>query len=178
MNKLDYQEKLKELYFGNTKTKIKQYSSSKHIKNSNDIIKNISSQKHFSKLKQRAFLNIILKKILLKSHFEWISYAYIRSEKLIIYTKNHIAQSELNYQKSRILSSLNTLEKFKHIETVSIMRDNNYSNKQQIKNHIIQKYERSHGIFDNYITNERLSKIIERIRINIKNTNTFIIEKT
>ncbi|HFU75932.1 MAG TPA: hypothetical protein ENK66_06770 [Arcobacter sp.] len=169
MDKSQYQKNLKELYFKNrAKNKKSNYSA---FKTSGDILSSLAKQKQMSNIRQRAYIDLILKKILLQSHYNWISYAYVRNEKLIIYAKNHIAQSELNYQKEFILNSFHTIEKFQALTTVSILRDTNLDKKKNISFKISHFKERSYGIFDNSVTNKRLSKIIESIRTFIKKNN-------
>lgn len=170
MDKTTYQNQLKSLYFTN-KSKQKK-TTPVHFKDTSTILKNISKKRGFSKIKERSLLHLVLKKILLKNQLEWISYSYVNKNKLIIFAKNHIAQSELNYQKDYLLKCLNTVTQFSELDTVSILRDKNYNinktNKATKKFHFKEK---SYGIFDNHVTNQRLSGIIEKIREKIININ-------
>jgi hypothetical protein len=70
-------------------------------------------------------------------------------------------------QKLTIISYCKKSIDYKNIKDVKIFRDE----KKQIqkKKKLIQKYEeRSHGIFDNYLTNKKLYNIAQRIKEKIK----------
>ena len=169
MDKTEYQKYLKSLYFTGQKD-VKKTSHYGSFKTTNRILKNISSKGKFQKIKHRSLVHLILKKILLKNQLEWISYAYIKNDVLIIFAKNHIAQSELNYQKSFLLQCFTQIESFSKLTKVSILRDTKKN--EIIKNKLKPKFnEQSFGIFDNCVTNQRLFKIIENIRLHIMKLN-------
>lgn len=164
MDKQSFQNELKTLYFKNQskvecKTKLPY-----HCKTTNDILKNISKQKNFSRIKERLYIAKVLEKILLKPQLDWISYSYINSKNtLVIYVKNHVFQEELNYHKEHILKSFQTVEKYKQLLKVSIMRDDN-NKKTPIEFYKPLSNEKSFGIFENNLTDVKLRKYMENIR--------------
>jgi hypothetical protein len=169
MDKYNYQEHLKSLYFSQNKEIKGKRNNQSIFKTSKNILQNISKNPSFSKIKQRSLINLILKKILLKNQLEWINYAYVKNETLIIFAKNHIAQSELNYQKEYLLKCFKTIDNFNNLTKISILRDipKNLDSQKKFTNRRFR--EKSYGIFDNHVTNQRLSSIIENIRVYIKN---------
>ncbi len=162
------QDQLKSLYFQN-ESKLFSKTTKKqdiHIKTSTEILSNITKVGSFSKVKERYKLGLILKKILLQSHLYWINYAYYKNKKLIIGTGSHIGQSELNMQKYILIEHLTKIEEYQDIETVSIIRDEKSTLQTQLtKPNLNQQIpERSYGIFDNNLEDQKLHQIVERIK--------------
>jgi hypothetical protein len=173
-NKFISVDELKSLYFKD-ESKLFSYKSKKqdfHIKSTTEILSNISSNGSFKKVKDTYRLNLILSKILLKSQMNWITYAYYKDKKLVLGAFGHIGQSELNMQKYLLVESLKKIERYSDIESVSIYRDENKSidiTTPKVKSPITP--EKSYGIFDNYLEDELLYKIVERIKQKIRNSN-------
>lgn len=164
-------EELKSLYFQNesklfSKTFKKQDF---HIKSTTEILSNISSNGSFKKVKDTYRLNLILSKILLKSQMNWVTYAYYKDKKLVLGAAGHIGQSELNMQKYLLMENLKKIERYSDIEGVSIYRD-----EKKMKSIATQAVtlattpEKSYGIFDNYLQDDTLHKIVERIKENLR----------
>jgi hypothetical protein len=165
---------LKSLYFKDESKLFSKPSKKQdfHIKSTTEILSNIAKNGSFSKVNETYRLGLILKKILLQSHLHWITYSYYKNKKLIIGTNSHIGQSELNMQKYLLIENLKKIERYKDIEGVSIFRDELGTTKNStIKREKGKDSERSYGIFDNYLQDEKLWEIIERIKKNIRNVN-------
>lgn len=164
MDKLSFQNQLKELYFENQPKVKYNRKLPYHCKTTHDILKNITKQGNFSKIKERLYIAKVLEKILLKSQLNWISYSYINAQQtLVIIAKNHVAQSELNYHKEQILNSFKSIEKYKTLLKVSILRDIK-KNDSPINIYKPFGIERSYGIFHNNLKNPQLYRQMENIR--------------
>jgi len=141
-------------------------------KDTTAILSSIASKPSYSQVKLRYKTKLFLSKFLLQSHMHWILYAYYKHNTLKIATYNHIGQSELNMQKMTILNYCKKSKDFNFIENINIFRDEEFY-KNHIKNYnnnvIFEPSfkERSYGIFDNYITDKKLVKIINNIRKDI-----------
>jgi hypothetical protein len=167
-------DELKSLYFTD-ESKLFSHKSKKqdfHIKSTTEILSKISSSGSFKKVKETYRLNLILSKILLKSQMNWITYAYYKDKKLVLGAFGHIGQSELNMQKYLLIENLKKIERYSDIEAVSIYRDENRSqDNTRSKMKLAPTPEKSYGIFDNYLEDELLYKIVERIKQKIRNSN-------
>jgi len=148
------------------------------MKNITSIFTNIASMQQYSEIRKRYKIHKVLEKILLAHHLGYIVFATCRGDKLVIMAKNHIAQSELNYQKMTLLKYLKQIKEFENITIISILRwDKDQRDKkipdfslrqkkQEIKSPTFN--ERSYGIFENNLTDKKLVKIMEDIRTIIK----------
>jgi hypothetical protein len=164
---------LKEEFFKGESSLFSKKSKKAHynIKSSTEILSNIASQKKFNTVKSRYKLKLILSKILLKNHLEWILYAFYTKNILYIGTQNHIGQSELNMQKDSIIHNIKKLEEYKDIEKVNIIRDEKFERLEKFIINDEKMEEKSYGIFENNITDEKLHKLVENIRNIIKYNN-------
>jgi len=172
-NNLLSQDEMKSLYFQN-ESKLFSKTSKKqdfHIKSTTEILSNISSNTSFKRVKDTYRLNLILSKILLKSHMNWITYAYYKDKKLVLGTWGHIGQSELNMQKYLLMENLKKIERYSEIESVSIIRDENRLKTLKEERMSPTTLEKSYGIFDNYLKDATLYEIVERIKQKIRNSN-------
>jgi CRISPR/Cas system-associated protein Cas5 (RAMP superfamily) len=158
---------LKEIYFKNEnkffnkKSKFISYT----CKSTTQILSNIASKNEYSEIRKRYKITLLLSKILLKSHFNFISYAYYRNNILVIIATNHIGQSELNLQKITIMGYLKKTISYKNVLKVSILRDEYKISKRKESQNTPQVYdEKSYGIFTNNLSNKALYAITERIR--------------
>jgi len=160
-------DELKSLYFKDENKLFSKTSKKQdfHIKSTTEILSNISKSGSFTKVSDTYRLALILKKILLKSHLHWITYAYYKNNKLIIGTNSHIGQSELNMQKYVLIENLKKIERYSGIENVSIFREENRP-QTDLKQLSLSSSteERSYGIFDNHLQDEELYRIVERIK--------------
>jgi hypothetical protein len=162
-------QELKEIYFKNEnkffnkKPKFISYT----CKDTTKILSNIASKKEFKEIRQRYKITTLLSKILLKSQFNFVSYAYYRKDILVIVATNHIGQSELNLQKITLKKYLQKTQDYKNVIKVSILRDNNIIKKKKIKKSVEKYDEKSYGIFTNNLTNKKLFNITENIRKSI-----------
>ena len=170
---------LKALYF-QEESKLFSKTTKKvdiHIKSPTEILSSLTQKPPFVKVVDRYRLTQVLQKILLRSHLEWISYAYYRDKKLVIGAYGHIGQSELSMQKMELKEQLSKLEAYKDIETVSIVRDQGEKGvRKDDPTPSGTSDERSYGIFDNFIENEEQSKIIEKIKTYIINRKNPILK--
>ncbi len=164
-----YKQALKEQFFKNEdklftkKPKFISYT----CKDTTGILSSIASNSRFSEIRKRYKVTVFLYKILLKSQFNFVLYAFYRNDILYIATANHIGQSELNMQKLTIISYCKKSIDYKNIKDVKIFRDEHKLQKKEKRK--IQRYkERSYGIFDNYLTNKKLYNIAQRIKEKIK----------
>jgi len=167
----NYKQALKEQFFkGQDKLFTKKAKFISYTcKDSTSILSSIASKKGFSEIRQRYKVTIFLSKILLKSQFNWVLYAFYRNDILYIATANHIGQSELNMQKLNIISYCKKSRDYKNIQKVNIFRDEKKQVKEKQK--LVQRYpERSYGIFENHLSNKKLYNIAQRIKENIKKT--------
>ena len=140
------------------------------VQDTTAILSKIASKPNFSQVRERYKTKKFLSKFLLKSHMNWILYAFCRKDTLYIATNNHIGQSEINLQKMTILLYCKKSLDYKDIKSVSIFRDEDfYNEKKEKKEDRILKYkERSNGIFDTNVKDEKLKKLISKIKLNIK----------
>lgn len=169
MDKQNFQAQLKELYFSNTAKVDSKKKIPNHIKNTNNILKNIVDKNtSFKKVRSLYKVNKILEKILLKQHLNWLVYAYYNKNTLVIFVQDHIAQNEFNYQKTTILNHFKQMQEYKDIQKVSILRDKNKIDFKYTKWQTEPIKEKSYGIFDNFCTNKTHYLQIERIRKLIK----------
>lgn len=141
------------------------------LQDTTSILSKIASKPNFSQIRLRYKTKIFLGKFLLKSHLHWILYAFYRKDTLYIATANHIGQNEINLQKLTILKYCKKSSDFNFIERISIFRDEKFLEdiKKDInidKNRYIFK-ERSYGIFENNLKDEKLIKIINNIKEDI-----------
>jgi hypothetical protein len=167
-------DELKSLYFKDENKLFSKTSKKQdfHIKSTTEILSNISSNGSFIKVKDTYRLHLILSKILLKSHMNWVAYAYYKDKKLVLGAKSHIGQSELNMQKYLLMENLKKIERYNDIESVSIYRDENKSiDITTPKMRSSTTPEKSYGIFDNYLNDTVLYEIVERIKQKIRNSN-------
>jgi len=169
MSEDNYKQALKEQFFKNEdklfskKPKFISYT----CKDTTAILSSIASKGNFSEIRKRYKVTIFLSKILLKSQFNFVLYAFYRNDILYIATANHIGQSELNMQKLTIISYCKRSIDYANIKQVNIFRDEKKIVKEKTKE--IQRYqEQSHGIFDNHLTNKKLYNIAQRIKLKIQ----------
>ena len=169
---ISYKQALKEQFFKNEDklfTKKPKFISY-NCKDTTAILSSIASNNRFGEIRKRYKVTIFLSKILLKSQFNFVLYAFYRNDILYIATANHIGQSELNMQKLTIISYCKKSIDYKNIKDVKIFRDEKKQEKQ--KEHIIPRYkERSYGIFENHLTNKKLYNIAQRIKDKIHELN-------
>ena len=165
---LNYKQALKEQFFKNEdkmftkKAKFISYT----CKDTTAILSSIASNGRFAQIRKRYKVTIFLSKILLKSQFNFVLYAFYRNDILYIATANHIGQSELNMQKLSIIAYCKKSIDYANIIKVNIFRDEKKIQKEKKKE--VQRYpERSYGIFENHLSNKKLYNIAQRIKNNI-----------
>jgi hypothetical protein len=169
-NDLTKSQELKSLFFANENNFFSKFEKKQdfHVKSTTEILSNLTTHGSFNKVKETYRLNMILSKILLKSHMNWIAYSYYKDKKLILGAYGHIGQSELNMQKYVLLENLRKINRYSDIVSVNILREEivKDQNISHIKSTIMT--EKSYGIFDNNITNKMQFDIVERIKKNIR----------
>ena len=172
MNKIDFKQQLKQHILKNQSDMLfitKQY----HYKSSKDILTNIynSNQNYKINILLQQKIKKILQKVLLQNLLYWIDYATYKNNTLIIVSKNHTAQYELNYKKIELLNIFKNFDDFKDIQKVSIIRAKQ-KDKIEFKFYKPKKLkENSYAIFDNILTNKKLFKKFEEIRKIIRQHN-------
>ncbi len=176
-------DELKSLYFKDESKLFSQKTRKQdfHIKSTTEILSSITSNGSFVKVKDTYRLNLILSKILLKSQMNWVAYSYYKDKKLILGAIGHIGQSELNMQKYVLMENLKKLERYRDIEEVSVLREEKSFQdlKNRTKNNTTM-IEKSYGIFDNHLTDEKQFKIVENIKniVNHNKNHLFFITKS
>ncbi len=160
----------KDSFFGR---KSKTYKNH-HLKDITAIFSNIASNPTYSEIRKRYKIHHAIKLGLSKTLLGFVVYVAYKDPVLTIMATNHIGQTELNYQKMSLIKHLKRYKDFKNIDTVSILRYDmvKRSLKPQYydvnKVNTIKKFatyeERSHGIFENNITDKKLHSQIESIR--------------
>ena len=171
-------DKLKKVFFQDDSTFFGKKSvvcDKTYIKGITSIFSNIANMPQYAEIRKRYRVHKAVEKILLSHHLGYIVYITYRGDKLIIMAKNHIAQVELNYQKMVLIKYLKQIKEFENIKTVSILRwdkeilKHNYidtdSEEYNTEDHEDSHFnERSYGIFENMISDKRLSQLVEDIR--------------
>ena len=163
---INYKQQLKEQFFKNDSKLFSKKSKfiSFNLKDTTSILSNIASKPKFGEVRKRYKLTKLISKILLKSHFHWVLYAYYRNDTLYIATLNHIGQSELNLQKLTLISYFKKTNEYKNIQKVSIFRDKDYKKIKKKTNKKDTFSEKSYGIFINNLKNKKLHTLAENIR--------------
>ena len=171
MDLVEKKQVLKEIILKN-QTKPLKFGKIEHkYKDTQTILKNIynSNEELKKNINTRRKIKSILQKIFPLNLLNFISYAYYKNETLIIATKNHLGQYELNYKKIQLLNLFKKFDEFKNIKKVSIIRDEKFLQKFNFEIFKPKKLvEKSYAIFDNVLSNERLHKKFEQIRKLIK----------
>jgi hypothetical protein len=142
------------------------------------VFSSIANMPQYSEVRKRFRVHQAIRKVLFKHHLGYIVFATYRGNKLVIMAKNHIAQTELNYQKMNLLKYLPKIRYFENINEVSILRWDKEMRDKKIPEFSLQNEEiifnkptfkeASYGIFDNNFKNEKLFKEVEIIRELIK----------
>jgi hypothetical protein len=169
---LSKSQELKKDFFQNEETFFTKKSKfiSYTAKDTTKILSTIASHPRFSQIRQRYKVMTFLGKILLKSHMNFVLYAFTKNEILYIGTSNHIGQSELSLQKINILTYCAKSNNFNMINKINIFRDSKYKRETLKKEKIKDIFsEKSHGIFINNISDIKMNNIVEKIRGDIKN---------
>ncbi len=176
-------DELKKVFFYNSETffgkKPKIYKNT-HLRDITAIFSSIANQSQYHEIRKRYKIHHAVKLGLSKTHLGFIVYIAYKSPVLTIMATNHVGQTELNYQKMSLIKHLKQYKDFKNIQTVSILRYDRVKRKEQLKYQNIlndkketipkpQTFdEKSYGIFENNISDIKLSKKIEEIRELIK----------
>jgi hypothetical protein len=173
---MDKQELKKAFFLDNQKIfskKNKNYLNP-NLRAITTVFTSIASNSNYKEIRKRYKIDKILSKILLSKHMYYVLYSFYRNSKLTIAVPNHIGQNELNLQKMNLIKYLKQIDDYKNINSVSIFRDEKFlilkdkTKKQVSKKKDIIFNEKSYGIFENEITDKKLYKIIEHLRIAIK----------
>lgn len=188
---LSYSQKLKKEYFEKEKENSiskKKYFTNNRIKNTNNIVNSLIHTSEFRVLRHyRLMLNRLLKNVINKKLLEMVIFAYYKNSKLSIKVMHPVAQQELNFKKNDIIFIAKQIPEFVDIKEVSIFRedrlnkfkkdfnqdffDSYQKTKVSTKYHFFE--ERSVGIFENSIKNEKLNKVFEDIRTCIKKNKSY-----
>jgi hypothetical protein len=174
-------QELKNIYFNHQKSffgaKPRVYKNP-NMRDITAVFSSISDMPQYSEVRKRFRVHQAVGRVLLEHHLGYIVFATYRGDKLIIMAKNHIAQTELNYQKMNLLKYLTKIRYFENIKEVSILRWDKEMRDKKIPEFSLKKEdlivnnptfkEASYGIFDNTLKNEKLFKKVEIIRELIK----------
>jgi len=171
MGVIEKKQILKEMILKNQIKPLKFGGVEYKFKDTQTILKNVyNSNKEYKKnIYTRGKIRLILQKVFPKNLLNFISYYYYKNRVLIIATKNHLGQYELNYKKIVLLNIFKQFDEFKDIKQVSIKRDEKFSQNFKFEIYKPKKLiEKSYAIFDNVLSNQRLYKKFEKIREVIK----------
>ena len=146
-----------------------------HMRDITSVFSSIANQPQYQEIRKRYKIHHAVKLGLSQTHLGFIVYVAYKSPVLTIMATNHVGQTELNYQKMALIKHLKRYKDFKDIEKVSVLRYDRVLAKDKIQpvkeNTTIKPQtftERSYGIFENNISDEKLHKKIEVIRELIK----------
>lgn len=190
-DELTLKQELKKSFFEFNKTSEKKEKVNyKEFKTSNNILTNLADRSEFKEVRKRYKVHTFLEKILIKKIMNYVLFAFYRNQKLSIAVLHPVAQTELNYQKRMIISYAKQVAEFKDIKEVAVFRyDKLYSFSKNYDKKMHDEFsspfskdkkdedevepffnERSYGIFENKVQDEKLHDQIERIREIIKNS--------
>jgi len=188
-DELSFKQEMKKAFFTfEPKSKGSKKINYTRVKNTNNILSSLADQKEFSEIRKRYRVHSFLEKILIKKIMNYVLFAFYRNQKMSIAVLHPVAQTELNYQKKMIIQYAKQVNEFKDIKDVSVFRydklysfSKNYDKKaydeftspfSKEKKEVIEPFfkERSYGIFENKIKDEKLHKKMEEIRDVIKNS--------
>lgn len=188
-DELSFKQELKKAFFTfEPKATEQKKVNFTRVKNTNNILSSLANQREFSEIRKRYRVHSFLEKILIKKIMNYVLFAFYRNEKLSIAVLHPVAQTELNYQKKMIMSYAKQVNEFKDIKEISVFRydklysfSKNYDKKahdeftspfKEEQKDTVEPYfnERSYGIFENNIEDEKLHKKMEEIRNIIKNS--------
>jgi len=176
-------DELKKAFFNNTESffgkKPKVYKNT-HLRDITAIFSSIANEQQYHEIRKRYKIHHAVKLGLSKTHLGFIVYIAYKNPVLTIMATNHVGQTELNYQKMSLLKHLKQYKDFKDIQTISILRYDRVKRKEQLKYQgtlddkkktILKPQifnEKSYGIFENNISDQKLYKKVEEIRKLIK----------
>ncbi len=138
------------------------------MKKINEILSHLKNNPEFRKINTQKTIQNFIELLPLKLK-KGIKFAYIKRQILYFVLTHPVYKMEFEYNKSLI----NALLKKAHIANIEDLKFFVTNKIEQKKDNkiIVQKYkERSYGIFENSITDEKLYKKIEEIRKIIKNS--------
>ena len=182
-------DELKKAFFGNVESffgKQPKVYKNRHLRDITSVFSSIANQPEYHEIRKRYKTHHAVKLGLSKTHLGFIVYVAYKSPVLTIMATNHVGQTELNYQKMSLLKHLKHYKDFKDIQKVSILRYDMVKRKEQLKNQStlgdikapilkIETFEeQSYGIFENNISDVKLSKKVEQIRTLIKSKKELI----
>ncbi len=150
-----------------------------HMRDITSVFSSIADKPQYHEIRKRYKIHHAIKLGLSQTHLGFIVYVAYKSPVLTIMATNHVGQTELNYQKMALIKYLKRYKDFKDIQKISILRYDRVKQKEQLKyqDTLNIKYiekepetfdERSYGIFENNVSDEKLHKKIEEIRKLIK----------
>ncbi len=174
---MDKSQELKKAFFLNEESffgKKPTLHKNKYLRGITAIFSSIASQPMYKEIRKRYKIDKIISKILIPKHMHYVLYSFYRNCKLTIAVPNHIGQSELNMQKMTLIKFLKQVKDYEDIKEVSIFRDEKFvpiKDDKKLKINEITFNERSYGIFENNISDDKLHKKIEEIRDLIKEHN-------
>ncbi len=155
-----------------------------NIKNTKDILDGVLDIEGFYPLrKYRCSIARVFESILPKILCERIRFAFYKNKVLKIQVSDASIQQDLNFKKKDLLKIFSKIKSFENIKEIMIFRDDRLNsfkpdfskdfydaNHLKTKNYITSTFkEKSYGIFTNNIKDEKLAKIFENIRTEIKN---------
>ncbi|MCK9161703.1 MAG: hypothetical protein M0O97_02955 [Arcobacteraceae bacterium] len=142
------------------------------IKNSEVLISVLLENPYFQEIKERIPVHKLLKNTLTKHIFDMVLFAKYQNNLLTIGVHHPVAQFELNNFKPILIKYAKMLDRFKDIQEVRVFRYEKLKTPPLIKENDIIKYsffqERSYGIFENHLKDDKLYDQIEEIRDIIK----------
>ncbi|MCK5110201.1 MAG: hypothetical protein KAQ94_01685 [Arcobacteraceae bacterium] len=149
-----------------------------HMREITSIFSSIANKPQYQEIRKRYKIHHAIKLGLSQTHLGFIVYVAYKSPVLTIMATNHVGQTELNYQKMALIKHLKRYKDFKDIQKISILRYDRVKAEEELKYPKAQNEnikikpqtfnEKSYGIFENNISDEKLYKKIEEIRKLIK----------
>ncbi len=179
MEDLSKSQELKQAFFSKSESffgkKPRQFKN-KHLRDITSIFSSIADDQTYHEIRKRFKIHHAIKMGLSQTHLGFIVYVAYKNPVLTIMATNHVGQTELNYQKMALIKHLKQYKDFRDIAEVSILRYDRVLQKERLKNQDtlgakkeVKKEpevfdERSYGIFENNLTDDKLAKKVEQIR--------------
>ncbi len=138
------------------------------MKKVNEILSHLKNNPEFRKINTQATITKFIE-LLPDKLKKGVKFAYVKREILFFVLSHPVYKMEFEYNKSLI----NDLLKQANIANVQELRffvTNKIEKKNKVKIVPMTFKERSYGIFENKITNEKLHEKVEQIRKLIKNS--------
>ena len=136
------------------------------MKKINEILSHLKNNPEFSKINTSFLIKKFIEVLPLKLK-KGVKFAYVKNQTLFFVLTHPVYKMEFEYNKADIKSLLKNF-KIANVEDIGFFVTNVIEKKVIQKTHEPIYKERSYGIFENKVKDERLFRKIERIREIIK----------